>query len=49
MIERYLKLRAKVLSEGTINLTDYELNEIVFLEEDIQEEIAEQRLMTILT
>lgn len=49
MIERYLELRTKVLSEGTISLTDYELNEIVFLEEDIQEEIAEQRLMTILT
>lgn len=48
MKERYLELRTKILEEGTVGLTDYELHELVFLEEDLKEEIAQQKLLLLL-
>lgn len=47
MRQNYEKLRKKVLELGTINLTDFELNQLLFLEEDLKEEAAQKELMRI--
>lgn len=47
MRQNYEKLRKKVLEFGTINLTDFELNQLLFLEEDLKEEAAQKELMRI--
>ena len=47
MRKDYEKLKEKVLKLGTINLTDLELNQLLFLEEDLKEESAQKELMRI--
>lgn len=47
MQKDYEKLKEKVLKLGTINLTDLELNQLLFLEEDLKERNAQKELMRI--
>ena len=45
MRKDYEKLKEKVLKLGTINLTDLELNQLLFLEEDLKERKAQKKLL----
>lgn len=45
MQKDYEKLKEKILKFGTINLTDLELNQLLFLEEDLKEKNAQKRLL----
>ena len=45
MQKDYEKLKEKVLKLGTINLTDLELNQLLFLGEDLKERNAQKKLL----
>lgn len=47
MRKDYEKLKEKILKLGTINLTDLELNQLLFLEEDLKEKNAQKKLLQV--
>lgn len=48
MKKRYKELKKKIICYGIDSLTDFEQNELVFLEEDLKEAAEQKRLVSIL-